>query len=216
MLGNWGKEVTTDLLIFLARDNLPGLVNNLASNAINKFKRKISGKEVVSAGKGFISFILNEDVNKIIKTIESLKDSNELIHGINETVKHRIKKTRRPISSCFVSTFGCFISATSDFFSTKRYKWKRSKKSWKWIYKEKFLVPLHPLSNTEITKYLNCQPRLNDVFSRGNLPKIKDGTYVKNLDDKKVTKYIGFHYLVIEIQLHTLIILELNILQSNY
>ena len=92
MLGNWDKKVTTDLVIFLARDNLPGLVNNLASNAINKFKRKISGKEVVSAGKGFTSFILNEDVNKIIKTIKSLKDSNELIHGINETVKHKIKK----------------------------------------------------------------------------------------------------------------------------
>ena len=38
---------------FLARDNLPGVVNNLALNAINKFERKISGKGAVRAGKGF-------------------------------------------------------------------------------------------------------------------------------------------------------------------
>ena len=31
--------------ISLARDNLPVLVINLASNAINKFERKVSGKK---------------------------------------------------------------------------------------------------------------------------------------------------------------------------
>ena len=36
-----------------ARDNLPGLVRNLTSNAINKFERKISGKGAVRTGKGF-------------------------------------------------------------------------------------------------------------------------------------------------------------------
>ena len=34
-LGNLGKTALTDLSIPLARDNLPGLVSNLASNAIN-------------------------------------------------------------------------------------------------------------------------------------------------------------------------------------
>ena len=36
-LGNSGKKVIKDLVIPLARDNLPGLVSNLPSNAINKF-----------------------------------------------------------------------------------------------------------------------------------------------------------------------------------
>ena len=45
-----------------------------------------------------------------------------------------------------------------------------------------FFVPLYPLSNTEITKYLNYEPKFNGVYSRDNLPRIKD---VKNLDDKK-------------------------------
>ena len=41
----------------LARENLPGLVSNLTSNAIKKFERKISGKGAFRAGKGFTLFI---------------------------------------------------------------------------------------------------------------------------------------------------------------
>ena len=41
-LGNLGKKALTDIAIPLARDNLPGLVRNLTSNAITKFERKIS------------------------------------------------------------------------------------------------------------------------------------------------------------------------------
>ena len=40
MLSDLGKKVITDLAIPLARDNLPGLVSDLASNAINKFEKK--------------------------------------------------------------------------------------------------------------------------------------------------------------------------------
>ena len=39
------------------------------------------------AGKGFPLFILNEDINDIIKIIKSLEDSGMLIDGITETVK---------------------------------------------------------------------------------------------------------------------------------
>ena len=76
----------------MARENLPGLVINLASNAINKFERKINWKGNVRAGKIFTLFISNEDMNDIIKIIKSLVDSNVLIHGITETVKHKLKK----------------------------------------------------------------------------------------------------------------------------
>ena len=47
-----------------------------------------------------------------------------------------------------------------------------------------FLVLLHSLKNIEITKYFNYEPRFNGVLSRNNLPKIKDGEYVINLDVK--------------------------------
>ena len=39
-----------------------------------------------------IIFLLNEDMNNIIKYIKSLEDSNVLIDGITERVKHEIKK----------------------------------------------------------------------------------------------------------------------------
>ena len=47
MLDNLGKKVITNL----ARDSLPGLVRNLASNAVNKFERKISEKRSYESRK---------------------------------------------------------------------------------------------------------------------------------------------------------------------
>ena len=42
-----------------------------------------------------------------------------------------------------------------------------------------FLMPPHPLTNFEIQRYYQNEPRFNGVFSRNNLPKkIKDGAYV--------------------------------------
>ena len=48
-LGNLGKKALRNVAISFAADNLPRLVSNIASNAINKFKRKISGNEAVRA-----------------------------------------------------------------------------------------------------------------------------------------------------------------------
>ena len=42
---------------------------------------------------------------------------------------------------------------------------------------------LHPLTDFEIQKYYRNEPRFNGVYSRDNLPKIKDGAYVINLDE---------------------------------
>ena len=91
-LGNFGKKALRKSTIPLARDKLPGLVSNLTSNAIKKFKRKIKGKGTVRAGRGFTSFISNEDINDIIKIRKPLKDSGELIDGVTETVKHKMQK----------------------------------------------------------------------------------------------------------------------------
>ena len=47
-----------------------------------------------------------------------------------------------------------------------------------------FLIPPHPLTNFEIQKCYKNEPRFNGAFSRNNLPKkIKDGTYMINLDE---------------------------------
>ena len=44
-------------------------------------------------------------------------------------------------------------------------------------------MPPHPFTNSEIQKYYQNEPRFNGVYSRDNLPKIKDGAYVINLDE---------------------------------
>ena len=44
-------------------------------------------------------------------------------------------------------------------------------------------MPPHPLTNFEIQKHYQNEPRFNGVYSRDNLTKIKDGTYLINLDE---------------------------------
>ena len=47
-----------------------------------------------------------------------------------------------------------------------------------------FLMPPHPLTNFEIQKYYQNEPRFNGIYSRNNLlKKIKDEAYVINLDE---------------------------------
>ena len=44
-------------------------------------------------------------------------------------------------------------------------------------------MPLHSLTNFEIQKYYQNEPRFNGAYSIDNLPKIKDGAYIINLDE---------------------------------
>ena len=75
-----------------------------------------------------------------------------------------------------------------------------------------FLIPPHPLTNFEIQKYYQNEPRFNGVFSRNNLPKnIKDGAYVINLDEYVVLVHIRLLYFVTEMKLFISIALILNI-----
>ena len=46
-------------------------------------------------------------------------------------------------------------------------------------------MPPHPLTNFEIQKYYQEEPKFTGVYSRNNLPKIKDGAYVVNLNEYK-------------------------------
>ena len=54
-----------------------------------------------------------------------------------------------------------------------------------WIWKRiRFLMLPHALTNFEIQKYYENEPRFNGVYSRNNLPKtIKNVAYIINLDE---------------------------------
>ena len=56
-------------------------------------------------------------------------------------------------------------------------------------------MPPHPLTNFEIRKYYQNEPRFNGAYSRNNFPeKIKDGAYVINLDQYAD---VGTHQIVL-------------------
>ena len=58
-----------------------------------------------------------------------------------------------------------------------------------------FLILPHPLTNFEIQKYYESEPRFNGVFSINNLPKkIKNGAYVINLDEHAD---VGTHWIAL-------------------
>ena len=52
----------------------------------------------------------------------------------------------------------------------------------------------HPLTNFEIQKYYENEPKFNGVYSRNNLSKIKDGAYIINLDEYES---IGTHWIAL-------------------
>ena len=54
-------------------------------------------------------------------------------------------------------------------------------------------MPPHPLTNFEIMKYYENEPKFNGVYSRDNLSnQVKDGAYVINLDEHSD---IGTHWI---------------------
>ena len=55
----------------------------------------------------------------------------------------------------------------------------------------------HPLTNFEIQKYYYNQPRFNGIYSRDNLPKVKDRPYAINLDEYS---NIGAHWIALYVQ----------------
>ena len=108
--GSWlGKKALRNVVIRFASDSLPGLVSNIASSAINKFERKVSGKGAVRAGRRFTLFNSNEDMEGIIKIVESLEGSGVLIDGVTETVKLEMKKQEDGFLNAFLAPLAASV-----------------------------------------------------------------------------------------------------------
>ena len=60
--------------------------------------------------------------------------------------------------------------------------------------KKKSLIPFQPLTNFEIQEYFKDVKGFNGVYSRNNLPNLKKGAYIINLNHSKNT---GTHWVVI-------------------
>ena len=82
----------------------------------------MDGKGAVEAGKGFVLFILNEDMNDIIKIIKSLGYLNVLIDGITESLKTEIKKQECGFLPALLAPLAISLLQPVTFFSNKKYK----------------------------------------------------------------------------------------------
>ena len=72
-----------------------------------------------------------------------------------------------------------------------------------------------PLTNFEKQKYFQKEPKFNGVYSTNNLPKIKDGAYIINLDEYES---IGTHWIALfvnDINVTYFDNFELNIFQKK-
>ena len=58
-------------------------------------------------------------------------------------------------------------------------------------------MPRHPLTNFEIQKYYENEPIFHGVYSRENLQKVKDVTYIINIDEYSD---IGTYWIALHLQ----------------
>ena len=150
---------------------------------------------VVDAGKhkrilGFVhntTFVDgNNEMKDLSKIVKCLEDSRILLRGVSETVESDVKEQRGGFLTMLMGTLaanllssmltGKGIIRAGEGTIRTGYGSKRSSL-------KNFGSP-HPLTNFEIQAYYQNEPRFNEVHSRDNLPhKIKDGTYVINLDE---------------------------------
>ena len=57
-------------------------------------------------------------------------------------------------------------------------------------------MPPHSIFSFQLQKYYQNEPKLNGVYSRDNLPKIKDRGYVTNRDEYEYSD-IGTHWIAL-------------------
>ena len=63
-------------------------------------------------------------------------------------------------------------------------------------------MPPHSLTNFIIQKHNQNKPKFNDVYSRNDLPKIKDGVYIINLDEYES---IGIHWIILYVNANNIV-----------
>ena len=141
-------------------------------------------KKILGSGNTLI--ISNKDIEDLIKIVKSLEDSGLLLKGVIESAQNEVTEQKGRFLSMLLGTLGA--SLLGNLLAGKGINRAG----------EGTVTPPHPLSNFEIQKYYQNEPRFNGAYSRDNLPnKIKDGAYVKNLDEYSD---IGAHWIALYVK----------------
>ena len=145
-------------------------------------------------GSGNTTLIIsNNDLNDLIKIVTALEEHDILLKGTSKTIKNNTKKQEGGFLSMLLGTLGA--SLLGNLLTGKRlYRTGKRNVQNRSRIKTKKVIPFHTLTNFEIMDYFKDVQGFNGVFSRNNLPKLKNGAYVINLDHSKNP---GTHWVVI-------------------
>ena len=70
----------------------------------------------------------------------------------------------------------------------------------------------HPFKKIEELKHYQNEPKSNGIYSRNNLPKVKDGTYVTNFNEYKS---IGTHWIALYVNAENVVHLRNSEIQGK-
>ena len=123
-------------------------------------------KKIDGSGTTTLKFS-NEEMNDIMKNVQTLEDSNILLKGVAKTIKTERKVQKRGSLSMLSGILGA--SLLGNLLTGKgiaRAGERIVRAGYGSSIKKKALIPPHPLTNFEIKKYYENEPRFNDVYSR--------------------------------------------------
>ena len=94
-------------------------------------------------------------MNDIMKIIQALENSGVSLKGVTKTIKNETKEQKGGFLSMLLATLGA--SLLGNLLSGNRNCKSRGRNL------KKSLMPPHPLTNSEIRKYYENEPRFNGV-----------------------------------------------------
>ena len=122
-------------------------------------------------GSGNTTLIIsNDDLDNLIKIITALEEHDILSKGVDKTLNNEIKKQERGMLSTILGTLA--VSLLGNLLTGKG------------LYRT---VGQGTLTKFEIMDYFKNVKGFNGVYSRNNLPNLKNGAYAINLDHSENT-----------------------------
>ena len=172
---NTGLPLMKNITKSLAKNVLIPLELKAATSAADAGRHKTN----LSSGHNTTTQIIsNEEMEDIMKMVKSLEDSS--LKGVSETIQNEPKEQKGGFLSMLLGIFGASLlenMLTGKIIIRAGYEPKgkgiiRAGYGSK-NFNQGFLIPPHPLTNLEMQKYYQNEPRFNGVYSRDNLPKMQ-------------------------------------------
>ena len=151
----------------MAKNILAPLAIPAAASAVD------AGSQKKIHGSGTTAFIIsNEGMNDFMKIVQALENSNFLLKRVTKTIKNETKEQKGGFLSTLLGTLGAnLLGNMLAGKGTVRAACGKGINYKVWLWKQNgFLMLPHPLTNFEIQKYYQNEPRFNGGYSRMSLP----------------------------------------------